>query len=64
MTQAFIVFDAYGGIGSQLCRRLSSHGAKLVMAGRDEVHLAALASELGEKLSPSTRPIRIKWSYA
>ena len=47
MTQAVVVFGAYGGIGSQLCRRLSSHGAKLLMAGRDEVRLAALASELG-----------------
>jgi NADP-dependent 3-hydroxy acid dehydrogenase YdfG len=47
MTQAVVVFGAYGGIGAQLCRRLSSHGAKLLMAGRDEVRLAALASEVG-----------------
>lgn len=45
--QTCVVFGAYGGIGSQLCRRLSSQGAKLLMAGRDETRLATLAAEVG-----------------
>jgi NAD(P)-dependent dehydrogenase (short-subunit alcohol dehydrogenase family) len=47
MTAAYIVFGAYGGIGSALSRRLSSRGARLLLAGRDESRLAALAAELG-----------------
>ena len=47
MSQSYVVFGAYGGIGSALCRRLAKKGAHLLLAGRDEVRLATLASELG-----------------
>jgi NADP-dependent 3-hydroxy acid dehydrogenase YdfG len=39
----------YGGVGLQLCRRLSSQGAKILMPGRDDVQLAAIASELADQ---------------
>lgn len=39
----YVVFGATGGIGSELCRRLSQQtGAQLVMAGRDAVKLETL----------------------
>ncbi|MGA7576062.1 MAG: SDR family oxidoreductase [Terriglobales bacterium] len=47
MSSSYVIFGAYGGIGSALCRRLVRKGAKLVLAGRDEVRLAGLAAELG-----------------
>jgi NAD(P)-dependent dehydrogenase (short-subunit alcohol dehydrogenase family) len=47
MTQSYVVFGAYGGIGAALCRRLAKRGAHLLLAGRDEVRLASLAAELG-----------------
>ncbi len=47
MNASYVVFGAYGGIGSALCRRLARKGAKLVLAGRDEARLSALAGELG-----------------
>ncbi len=42
-----MVVGASGGIGSALCRRLSARGAQLVIAGRDEAKLAALAADVG-----------------
>lgn len=42
----YLVIGAGGGIGSELCRRLAKRGAKLMLAGRDEGKLQALASEL------------------
>lgn len=47
MSESYIVFGAYGGIGSALCRRLAKNGAALMLAGRDETRLATLAAELG-----------------
>jgi NAD(P)-dependent dehydrogenase (short-subunit alcohol dehydrogenase family) len=47
MSQSYVVFGAYGGVGSALCRRLARKGAKLMLAGRDEVRLSGLAAELG-----------------
>ncbi len=47
MNQSYVVFGAYGGIGSALSRRLARKGAKLLLAGRDEVRLSGLADELG-----------------
>jgi NAD(P)-dependent dehydrogenase (short-subunit alcohol dehydrogenase family) len=47
MSQSYVVFGAYGGIGSALSRRLARKGAHLLLAGRDEVRLAGLAVELG-----------------
>lgn len=46
MSQSYVVFGPYGGIGSALCRRLANKGAKLLLAGRDEVRLSKLAAEL------------------
>jgi len=47
MKKSYVVFGAYGGIGSALCRRLAQAGARLLLAGRDEVRLATLAAEVG-----------------
>ena len=47
MNQSYVVFGAYGGIGSALSRRLAKKGAKLLLAGRDAARLSGLAAELG-----------------
>ena len=47
MSSSYVVFGAYGGIGSAVCHRLAKNGARLLLAGRDEVRLASLAAELG-----------------
>lgn len=46
------VIGAAGGIGSALCRRLATRGAKLVLAGRNAETLRALASEVGGDVLP------------
>ena len=46
MSESYVVFGAYGGIGSALCRRLANRGAHLLLAGRNEQRLASLATEL------------------
>lgn len=43
----YIILGATGGIGSELCRRLASNGANLVLAARNEGRLKKLADELG-----------------
>ncbi|MBM4375556.1 MAG: SDR family oxidoreductase [Deltaproteobacteria bacterium] len=43
----FFVVGAAGGVGSALCRRLHARGFELVLAGRNEPPLTALASEVG-----------------
>src|SRR5271166_4746226 len=52
MSSTYVVFGAYGGIGSALCRRLAKKGANLLLAGRDEARLAELAAELGAHFFP------------
>jgi 3-oxoacyl-[acyl-carrier protein] reductase len=47
MKYTYVVFGAYGGVGSALSRRLAKKGANLLLAGRDETRLADLAAELG-----------------
>ena len=47
MKYTYVVFGAYGGVGSALSRRLAKKGANLLLAGRDEARLANLAAELG-----------------
>lgn len=42
-----VVLGATGGMGSELCRRLSSRGARLVVASRDPERVESLASQLG-----------------
>ena len=41
-----LVFGAYGGIGSSLVRSLHSDGVRVVVSGRDDRKLSALASEM------------------
>jgi NAD(P)-dependent dehydrogenase (short-subunit alcohol dehydrogenase family) len=43
---AYVVFGAAGGIGSALCRRLATQGARLLIAGRSQDRLQPLAEEL------------------
>ncbi len=45
----FIV-GAAGGIGAALCRQLAQQGARLVLAGRTEAPLQALADEVGAEV--------------
>jgi len=45
--QNVIVFGAYGGIGSALTARLADAGANLVITGRDQSKLDALAEKIG-----------------
>lgn len=45
--KTFIVLGAAGDIGTKLCRLLKESGANLMLAGRDEAKLEALACELG-----------------
>src|SRR5664279_141040 len=52
MSSTYIVFGAYGGIGSALCRRLANKGGNLMLAGRDEARLAELAAEMGARFFP------------
>jgi 3-oxoacyl-[acyl-carrier protein] reductase len=47
MKRSYVIFGAYDGIGSALCRRLAQAGSRLLLAGRDEVRLAMLAAEVG-----------------
>ena len=49
MKYTYVVFGAYGGVGSALSRRLAKKGANLLLAGRDEARLADLAAELGAR---------------
>ena len=46
------VVGAAGGIGTALCRRLAARGTKLVLAGRSERKLQALAKEVGGDVVP------------
>ncbi len=43
----YIVLGASGGIGSEVCRKLHSHGAKIVASARREQSLKQLEEELG-----------------
>lgn len=43
---SYVVFGATGGIGTALCRRLASRGARLMIAGRNRQRLRMLADEL------------------
>ncbi len=43
----YVILGATGGIGSDLCRRLSESGARLVVGARNEERLNALADATG-----------------
>lgn len=51
-TPAFLVIGAAGGIGSAICRRLSAASSRLILAGRDQARLEALASDTGGTVYP------------
>ena len=42
----FIVLGASGGIGSETCRRLRADGSEVLLIGRNEERISALAAEL------------------
>ncbi len=44
---AYVIVGATGGIGAALCRHLQQNGARLLLAGRTQEKLSALAGELG-----------------
>ncbi len=48
----YVVLGATGGIGSALCRRLATSGARLTVAARDCQRTRALAAELGAQALP------------
>ncbi len=48
----YVIFGAYGGVGSALARRLAARDAQLVLSGRDDEALGALADELGAAARP------------
>ncbi len=48
----YVVLGATGGIGSEVCRRLSGKGANLVIAARDEEKLKRLSEETGATSVP------------
>jgi 3-oxoacyl-[acyl-carrier protein] reductase len=52
-TPTYLVFGAYGGIGSALARTLSASGASLAVSGRDPQSLQELAAELGAEAFPA-----------
>ena len=63
---AVLVLGASGGIGSALARRLSADGASLVLAGRDEASLEALAGETGGTpfVLDATKPAEVEAAAA
>jgi 3-oxoacyl-[acyl-carrier protein] reductase len=63
---AYVILGAYGGIGSELARRLAMKGARLMLAGRDETRLAALTAELGATyaVADATNSMQIEASIA
>ena len=44
-----LVTGAYGGIGQAVCEAYAADGARLIITGRDQLKLAALARELDDK---------------
>lgn len=51
--RAYLVFGAYGGIGSALSRALAENGGLVAVSGRDPDRTAALAVELGGTALPA-----------
>jgi NADP-dependent 3-hydroxy acid dehydrogenase YdfG len=46
MAGNYVVLGASGGIGSETCRRLRQGGSNVLVGGRSEEPLAALAGEI------------------
>lgn len=51
-----LVVGGYGGLGAAICDDLVSHGARVVVAGRDAAAATALATGLDESRAPTTTP--------
>ncbi len=51
--RSYLVFGAYGGVGSELASRLTREGHRVAISGRDEARLSELASELGALSLPA-----------
>ena len=51
--RTYLIFGAYGGVGSDLSRRLTHQGHKVAVSGRDEARLNELASELDAPALPA-----------
>lgn len=43
--RGYVILGAYGGVGSELARRLAAKGAKLMLVGRDAGRLESIATE-------------------
>ncbi len=52
---AYLVVGATGGIGSALCQRLATTGARLMLVARGEERLQELAAQLREAGSPDVQ---------
>lgn len=52
-TSRYLVFGAYGGVGSTLARNLSQGGARLALSGRDVDRLEAIADEVDAVALPA-----------
>lgn len=50
MSETYVIFGAYGGVGTALCSRLARRGANLLLAGLDKSRLAVLGAELGAQM--------------
>ena len=53
MSRAYLIFGAYGGIGSSLARTLAEQGDRVVLSGRDPDELQDLATELDAPAIPA-----------
>ena len=49
---AYVLFGAYGGIGSELTRRLTAKKSNVVIAGRNPEKLESLSNETGATIYP------------
>lgn len=55
-----VAIQGTGNVGASLAKMLKNAGASLILADRDEAKVAALASELGAKLSTTDRILEEK----
>jgi len=60
-----VIFGATGGIGSELCRRLSNSGSRLFLVGHTPEKIEALATETGKKgvAIDATQPEEVKRAF-
>jgi short-subunit dehydrogenase len=53
MSAPILIFGATGGVGSALARTLQGNGHDLVLSGRNDDRLTALAQDLGARAIPA-----------